>query len=492
MQFSSKNLKKCISILFLWNMQHVFLSGCKVTEEFETGYYGIAAQWLQDREINIWAKITLKSTKGVFKGVIIPRGEHGDDQHIIIKLESGYNIGIKIDNIQEIKVVGEVKPDYKISTKLYKKDPKKPTVVLLGTGGTVASKLDYTTGAVIPAFAPQELFNAVPELKAIANLETRSLFQVLSENIVPSNWSTIANEIANNIDSINPEGVIITHGTDTLHYTAAALSFMLKNVDRPIILVGSQRSSDRPSSDAALNLISSVQAAVHSDIAEVMVCMHGMSGDTYNLLHRGTRVRKMHSSRRDAFRTIGEAPLAKVEKGKIIPTGVEYKKRNQKRNDFEVDIKIDGKVGLLYSYPGVDPEIIDYYIDNGYHGLVIAGTGLGHVNQNKIKSIQRAKDENIPVFMTSQCLWGFVGMNVYETGRLLLQAGVIPLANMLPEVALVKAMWVLGHTKEIPFVKELMQKNLAGEITKRESFNDYLIFQGKVDKRIDKLLKKEK
>lgn len=463
-----------------------------MSEESETGYYGNAAQWLQERKVNVWAKVTLKSSKGIFKGVLVPRGKHGDDQHLVIKLENGYNIGIKIANIQEIKVIGEVKPDYKIPTKLYKKDLKKPTVVLLGTGGTVASKLDYSTGAVIPAFTPQELFNAVPELKAISNLETRSLFQVLSENIVPTNWSTIANEIANFVDSINPEGIIISHGTDTLHYTAAALSFMLKNIDRPIILVGSQRSSDRPSSDAAQNLISSVQAAVHSDIAEVMVCMHGQSGDTGNFLHRGTRVRKMHTSRRDAFRTIGEAPLAKVENGKIIPTGVEYKKRNQKRNDFEIDVKVDGKVGLLYSYPGMDSEIIDYYIDNGYHGLVIAGTGLGHVNQNKIKSIQRAKDENVPIFMTSQCLWGFVGMNVYETGRLLLQAGVIPLANMLPEVALVKAMWVLGHTKEIPFVKELMQKNLAGEITERERFDDYLILQGKVDKRVDKLLKNEK
>lgn len=463
-----------------------------MSEKSETGYYGIAAQWLEEREVTVWSKVTLKSTKGNFKGVLIPRGEHSNDQHLVIKLENGYNVGIKIDNIQEIKVIGKVIPEYKIPTKFYKKDLKKPTVVLLGTGGTVASKLDYSTGAVMPAFTPQELFNAIPELKVISNLETHSLFQVLSENIVPSNWSTIANEIANFVDSIDPVGIIITHGTDTIHYTAAALSFMLKNVDRPIILVGSQRSSDRPSSDAALNLISSVQAAVHSDIAEVMICMHGMSGDTYNLLHRGTRVRKMHTSRRDAFRTIGEAPLAKVENGKIIPTGVKYNKRNQKRNDFEIDAKIDGKVGLLYSYPGMDSEIIDYYIDNGYHGLVIAGTGLGHVNQNKINPIERAKDENIPIFMTSQCFWGFVGMNVYETGRLLLQAGVIPLANMLPEVALVKAMWVLGHTKEIPFVKELMQQNLAGEITERESFGDYLILQGKVDKRIDNLLKKEK
>jgi len=220
--------------------------------------------------------------------------------------------------------------------------------------------------------------------------------------------------------------------------------------------------------------------------------MHGVSGDTYNLLHKGTRVRKLHTSRRDAFRTIGEAPIAKVEKGKIIPTGIEYNKRKQKRVDFEIDTKIDEKVGLIYSYPGLNPEIIDFYIDKKYHGLIIAGTGLGHVNHNQLKTLQRAYEEEIPVFMTSQCIWGFVGMNVYETGRLLLDKGVIPLANMLPEVALVKAMWVLGHTQEITFVKELMQKNLAGEITAGENFDDYLVFQGKVDKRIDKLIKKEK
>ena len=460
--------------------------------EKENNYGGEAAEWLKEKKIKVWSQIAIKTTKGPFKGILLPRGEQGDDKHIVIKLDNGYNIGIKISNIVEIESMEEIKAEYKIPDKITKKDSVKPTVVLLGTGGTVASKLDYKTGAVLPAFTPQELFNAIPELEEICNLETKTIFQLLSENIKPKDWVTIANEIANSVDSINPAGVCIAHGTDTMHFTSAALSFMLKNVDRPIILVGSQRSSDRPSSDVALNLLLSVQAAIHSDIAEVMVCMHGLSGDTYNLLHRGTRVRKMHTSRRDAFRTIGEAPLAKIQKGKIVPTGVNYNKRNQKRGDLEVDTKIDEKVGMIYFYPGMNSDLIDLFIDKQYSGILIAGTGLGHISHDLIKTASRAKEENIPIFMTSQCLWGFTGMNVYETGRLLQNEGVIPLSNMIPETALVKAMWVLGHTKEIPFVKELMQKNLAGEITERERFDGYLIFQPGIDKRVEKIIEKEK
>jgi len=463
-----------------------------VSDDSSNEYRGITAIWLEAQEIKVWSKVNVKTKKGTFKGVLIPRGEQGDDKHIVIKLPSGYNIGISLDSVIEIKSTGEIQADYTISNKKVRKDPKKPTVVLIGTGGTVASKLDYRTGAVIPAFSSQELYNAVPELEKICNLETIQLFQKLSENIEPADWIVLANEIASCLENVNPTGIVIAHGTDTLHLTAAALSFMLKNIDRPIVLVGSQRSSDRPSSDAAINLINSVYVAANSDIAEICVCMHGTSGDAYNLVHRGTRVRKMHSSRRDAFRTVGDIPLAKIEKGKIKNTGISYHKRSLRKGNLEIDAKLDENVGLIYSYPGMKIEQIEYFLDNNYSGLVIAGTGLGHVNQKLIKTIARAKEKNVPIFMTTQCLWGFTGMNVYETGRMLLEAGVIPLFNMLPEVALVKAMWVLGHTKEIPFVKELMQKNLAGEITDREPFDGYLILQGRVDKRIDRFIQKEK
>lgn len=453
------------------------MSGLIVAEEIKEDYRGMAATWLREHGIAVWSKVTIKSTKGNFKGVLVPRGEQGDDEHIVIKLSSGYNIGLHINNILEIKASSQIKVDYKIPEKTSEKDPEKPNVILLGTGGTVASKIDYRTGAVIPAFTSQELFNAVPELQNLCNLDTKTVFQLFSENIKPGDWVKLANEIVNSIDKMDPIGVVVAHGTDTLHFTSAALSFMLKNLGRPVVLVGSQRSSDRPSSDAAINLINGVTVAVYSDIAEVVVCMHGMSGDEYNLIHRGTRVRKMHTSRRDAFRTIGELPLAKVEKGKVVPTGEPYKKRDQKKVRLEADTKINENVGLIYFYPGMKEELIDFFIDRQYNGLVIAGTGLGHIDQKLISSIERAREENIPIFMTSQCLWGFTGMNVYETGRMLQKAGVIPLGNMLPEVAFVKAMWVLGHVNEIPFVRKLMLENLAGELTEGEPFDGYLILQ---------------
>ena len=216
-----------------------------MSEESSKDYRGIAAIWLEAQEIKVWSNVNVKTKKGTFKGVLIPRGEQGDDKHIVLKLTSGYNIGLSLDSIIEIKATSEVQVESIIPNLKVKKDPKKPTVVLIGTGGTVASKLDYRTGAVIPAFSTQELYNAVPELEKICNLETIQLFQKLSENIEPNDWIILANEIASCLENVNPAGVVIAHGTDTLHLTAAALSFMLKNIDRPIVLVGSQRSSDR-------------------------------------------------------------------------------------------------------------------------------------------------------------------------------------------------------------------------------------------------------
>lgn len=126
----------------------------------------------------------------------------------------------------------------------------------------------------------------------------------------PKHWIKIAHEVAKSLNS-GDSGVVVAHGTDTMGYTAAALSFMLRDLGKPVILVGAQRSSDRPSSDAAMNLICSVRMST-SDVAEVMVVMHGETGDTYCLAHRGTKVRKMHTSRRDAFRSINDVPIAKV------------------------------------------------------------------------------------------------------------------------------------------------------------------------------------
>jgi glutamyl-tRNA(Gln) amidotransferase subunit D len=259
------------------------------------GYRGEALSTLKNFNAMVWSDVEIKTGTGKYTGIILPRSETADPLHIVVKLRSGYNIGIAAKKIQDIKIAGRKEAHYKIPEKAFPYDPKKPNVKLLGTGGTIASRLDYRTGAVIPAFSPGELYGSVPELADICNLETEKLYGVFSENMGPEQWKGTAEAIGKEIEK-GVQGIVIGHGTDTMHHTSAVLSFMVQNSPVPIVMVGSQRSSDRPSSDAALNLMHSVKTAAESDIAEVMVCMFGPTSDTYGLLHRGTRVRKMHSS----------------------------------------------------------------------------------------------------------------------------------------------------------------------------------------------------
>jgi glutamyl-tRNA(Gln) amidotransferase subunit D len=292
----------------------------------------------------------------------------------------------------------------------------------------------------------------------------------------PEQYITLAKGIGKEIEK-GIDGIVIGHGTDTMHHTAAALSFMVQNSPIPIVIVGSQRSSDRPSSDAALNLIHSTTAASQADIAEVMVCMFGPTSDEYALLHRGTRVRKMHSSYRSTFRTIGDIPLATVKRDNVVPLREDY---NHRRKDKKVDIYpyFEEGVTMVYYYPNMHPDVIDALIDKGYKGIVIAGTGLGHVNKPLYPALERAQKAGVAVYMTVQTLWGFVHMNVYETGRDMMSKGVIPAENMLPEVAYIKLGWALGQTTDLEKVKEIMLTPVCGDITEGEPYNGYLIYQG--------------
>lgn len=452
------------------------------------GYKGIALGKLKELGVRVWSDVEISTEKGSFKGIILPRVETADDRHIVIKMHNGYNIGVLATSIREAKEVGYKEAHYKIPEKEFPTDPGKPNVTLLGTGGTIASRLDYRTGAVIPAFTPGELYGAVPELADICNLKTEKIFGIFSENMGPEQWQTTAAAIGREIRN-GASGIVIGHGTDTMHHTAGILSFMVQNSPVPVVMVGSQRSSDRPSSDAALNLRCAVWTAAYANMAEVMVCMFGPTSDKYNLLHRGTRVRKMHSSYRSTFRTIGDVPLAMVEPGKLTPIKTTYKTRRDDK-DVIIDNVFDDRVAIVYYYPNMKPDIIESLIDNGYKGIVIAGTGLGHVNKPLYEPIGKAVKKGISVFMTVQTLWGYVQMYVYDTGRDLMHLGIVPAGNMLPEVAYVKLGWVLGHTHDRDKVREMMITPVAGEITEREPFDGYLIFQGgtpEVDEFVSKL-----
>ena len=432
--------------------------------------------FMKERGLNIGDYVeVIEKENGIavtHRGIVMPPYELSKGETLTIKLDNGYNIGVLINQITEIRVLERARPKEEISFKeILPKKPELPNVTIIGTGGTIASKIDYKTGAVHAAFTAEELAKAVPEIFEIANITPRLLFNIMSEDMKPEYWKRMAHEVARALNS-GEDGVIIGHGTDTMAYSAAALSFMLRDLGKPVIFVGSQRSSDRPSSDAAMNLICSTRMAVEN-FGEVAVVMHGETGDTYCLAHRGTKVRKMHTSRRDAFRSINDVPIAKIwHDGRVEYLREDYRKRSD--SEVWVDDKLEEKVALIKAYPGINGEIIDFFVDKGYKGIVIEGTGLGHAPNEIIPTIERAVEEGAIICMTSQCLYGRVNLNVYSTGRKLLKAGVIPCEDMLPETAYVKLMWVLGHAQSLEEVKKMMLTNYAGEITPYTRFDTYL------------------
>ena len=434
-------------------------------EDF-SGYIGEALRAIKQAGASIGDRVRVRKPGKTVEGILMPRIKLGDRECLVIKLPNGYNIGVKADRETTIEVleahrgIGEPK---------LPKPPEKaelPLVEVIGTGGTIASRVEYRTGAVYPSLSTEELYRAVPELSEIARINAWVLYSILSENMTPKHWSSIARAVAEAFNK-GVSGVVIAHGTDTMGYTAAALSFALQELPAPVILVGSQRSSDRPSSDAALNLIGAVRAAAYAPFAEVGVAMHQWISDEAIAIHRGTKVRKCHTSRRDAFKSVNAKPLAKIVGEKIVMLTEDYRRRNPERK-VKLQAEFDDRVALVKFHPGFNPEILEWYVDKGYRGIILEGTGLGHVSEECYPAIRKAVDAGVLVCMTSQCIWGRTRLTVYETGRELLSMGVLPLADMLPETALVKAMWVLAQTRNLEEARELMLRNLAGEISERE------------------------
>jgi glutamyl-tRNA(Gln) amidotransferase subunit D len=408
------------------------------------------------------------TARGVaYEGVVMPHTGFSGEDILTIKLGNGYNIGIAVTDITEVRVSGKHSPP-KAERRLPPPSKAKPTIAVLGTGGTIASYVDYRTGAVHPAVTAEELVFSVPELLDVANVKARVVYSIYSEDLKPENWQHLAREAAAELQA-GAAGVVIPHGTDTLHFTTAALSFMLKDLPGPVIVVGAQRSSDRPSSDAASNLMCAARVAT-ADLGEVVAVMHGETSDTYASIHRGTKVRKMHSSRRDAFRSLNDAPLGRVRpEGPVEITGPAVPRS---KGPVAVDERLDTDVVLVHFYPGMKPAALEGHL-RGVHGIVLAGTGLGHVAHDLIPLLHRATRDGIAVVMTTQTLQGRVNMRVYDTGRDLLKAGVINGEDMLPETAYAKLMWVLGHTREPAEVQKAMATNIAGEINPRIGLDEF-------------------
>jgi len=429
------------------------------------GYKGKALSALAKSEVQVGDLIRILKNGVTHEGILIPRSELGDDKHIVIKIKSGYNIGVEVTAATKIIKLGAERRPAFTPPALPEQNPNLPKVTIVSTGGTIASRVDYRTGAVKPAISASDLYSIVPELSDLAAIDTEILFSVFSEDLTTKHWTEIAKTAAKHI-SKGVEGVIVTHGTDTMGYTAAALSFALQNLPVPVILVGAQRSEDRPSSDAASNLISAVLAAAKAPFAEVSIAMHESISDRAIVLHRGTKVRKLHTSRRDAFKTVNTQPIAKVSDDQIVMLTDDYLPRSKERK-LILKSEFEEKVALVKFYPDMKPEVIDWHVEAGYKGIVLEGSGLGHIRQKCFPAVKKAIEKDVIVAMTSQCIWGRVNMNVYTCGRDLVAMGVIPLQDMLAETALVKLMWTLGQTKDIEEAKKLLTTNIAHEISAR-------------------------
>jgi glutamyl-tRNA(Gln) amidotransferase subunit D len=407
-----------------------------------SGYKGEALSALKNAGCQVGDVIRVTSNEKTYEGILIPRSETG-----------------------EIEKVGKgAKPSF-ASPPLPEQKPDMPKVVILSTGGTIASRVDYRTGAVRSALSASDLFGVVPELSDIARVKTEIVFSIYSENLTQQHWSELAQTVAEHIKQ-GADGVVIAHGTDTMAYTAAALSFALQNLPVPVILVGAQRSSDRPSSDAATNLIAAVQAATRGPFAEVGLAMHETLSDTSIVVNRGTKVRKCHTSRRDTFKPVNSTPIARVKNNEITMLTDEYQKRDAAKK-LVLKPQFSEAVALVNFHPGLDPAVIDWHVERGCKGILLEGSGLGHVSKYCFDPIRNAIKHGVVVALASQCIWGRVNMNVYDTGRDLLNLGVIPLDDMFPETGLVKLMWVVGQTSDPEEAKKLLKTNVAGEFSPR-------------------------
>ena len=423
------------------------------------GYQGNSLEFLKTNQISVGDSVNILA-EITYSGIIMPRYEHSDDKHIVLKLKSGYNIGLEISKIEKVEKNQETIKITKTDEKIEKVEGL-PKIMLLSTGGTIASKVDYRTGAVTPILTAEELNSSVPELATIANIDAEVLFSEYSENIMPEHWLKIAEKIKE-FSKSDYTGIIIAHGTDTMHYTSSFLSFALAGFPIPIVLVGSQRSSDRASSDAALNLIGATKFIIESNTKGIYVVMHQDENDDTIACHLGTRVRKNHTSKRGAFQTIGDNPAFIIAENQIQKN---ITKDFFKINEFQSKINLDTKVALVKYHPGYDPNLLNQLIENGYKGIIFEGTGLGHIGKVMYENVKKANEKGIFLGMTSQCIDGRIGMTVYESGRDLLDLGIIPLENMIPEVALVKAMWAIGNYQNIDEVKKIMLKNIASELS---------------------------
>ena len=419
-------------------------------------------------------RVKVTAADETVEGILMPNEE---TDSIVVKLDNGYNIGIDNKKIKKIEIIEKHKAS-KVKKGKMKFDNKKPTISILHTGGTIASKVDYSTGGVIASFTVEDLIEKFPEIEKIANIRSVLVSNMMSEDILFSDYQKIANAIKNEV-SKGSDGIIVGHGTDTLAVTAAALSFVFENLPIPVLIVGSQRSSDRGSTDAAMNLICASEFIAKTDFAGVGICMHENTEDKKCIVLPGTKTRKLHTSRRDAFRAVNDESIATIDFNtkKIEFVKKDYTKRNKEK--VIMKNKFEDKVAVLRTFNNMKPDFFNVLTEKGYKGLVLEGTGIGQAPTNtkpnlpNYEALKKFISKGGVVVLTSQCIFGKVHKDIYANCRRLADIGVIFGEDMLTDTAFVKLAWLLGNYPKEK-VKELITENLRGEINERITVDEFL------------------
>lgn len=412
-------------------------------------------------------------------GILMPSPELQQDI-VIVKLSNGYNMGIDKGKIKRISIAKGAKETPAVKTEKAGKAASGkgkglPKITILHTGGTIASKVDYRTGAVYSSFTPKDLLGMFPELGEIADFDSKLISNMWSDDLRFEHFGLIADAVEKEVRK-GVDGVIIGMGTDNLSVASAAMAFILESLPIPVIFVGAQRSSDRGSSDAAINITCAAAFIAKTDFSGVAICMHETMSDNDCVILPACKTQKLHSSRRDAFKPVNDTPIARVNLDTRNVTFIkkDYIKKDLKRK-LVVKPDMEKKVGLLRIHINMFPEQFEFY--KGYKGLVIEGTGLGHtpghvpneyatIHKKIFPAIKKIIDAGCVVVMTTQCLYGRVHMHVYNKGTDLMNLGVIPGEDMLPNTAFVKLAWLLANYPKEK-VKEMIAKNLRGEISSR-------------------------
>jgi glutamyl-tRNA(Gln) amidotransferase subunit D len=427
--------------------------------------------WTELKRLPMGSRVEVHQVDGaIWRGTLLPPHELSGERVVRLKMESGYNVGLTVGPTDRFHLLpSESSPTNGTPPPPpHRTTPPGRDVVVLTTGGTIASRVDYRTGGVKPVREESEILAFYPDLSREGPVRVVPVVDRLSEDITPEDWSLLARRVGEAFDG-GARGVVIAHGTDTLAFTAAALSFLLESIPGPVVLVGAQRSPDRPSSDGPTNLAAAVRIARSADLGEVVVVMQdGLSDDRF-AIHRGTRVRKMHSSRRDAFQSRNSPPL-----GYLDASGIQWNVavRPAAPPPARVDARLNPHGGLLWFYPGLTPERASSFT-RGLRGVVLAGTGLGHVSASHLPWIREAVGRGVVVVMTTQCLDGEVDPYVYATGRELLRAGVLYAGDLLPETAYVKLLWALAHADGPDELRHLMETDRAGEFEPRHLASEH-------------------